>query len=1225
MIICRKYSRGWVLLVRLITCTNLFGVGLLFSQTSQEKTDFLYGERLYKEGLFDLAAIQFRNFLGDYPASPKAAEAQFLLAESSFSLNRFKEAQEEFLKLILRYPSTSFVDQAQFRIGECFEKMEKCEEAAESYLRVYRFYPESRWAGESLYRSGKLSMEMGNFVKGESTLRLLLGIAPTGEYRSKASFLLSRLYALEGEYERAVVTLEGLILRPIRESDRGEVHYRLGEIYEALGRWKESGDSYRKVIALADDENLLQKSWFRLGFLLKMEGEYGDAGNAFRKASELGDDKNLKARALFYLGRVKVKQNDFQNGLEVFESAERLSIRVEDRVASRFEKARCLQKLGRFPQAIDEYESILQDSSATVPILKKSSLSLACASLEIENPERAIDSYNRYLKWFEEDPLTSSVLLRQGRIYLQNLGLLDEGLHVLRRVWNEFPTSFIVPEARFVYAEGLEKAEDLGEALRVYRMILQRYPGTPWAEKAKQRSEEIEIYRPIDYPGAISKLTALVQKTLFDPADTRILFDLAMVALQDLKQYEEAIAYFKRYLSTHPESDGSVPALFHVGKSYELLSRKNRTPALLDSARTVYTKILSDYPRSSWAEEAGLRLAGLEFQISSELGYRRYRDLLRDYPNSEKRDEMLFWVSLTTTEQDSATHALTIFRELMENFPESPFFEEALYRVGKIRYGMGNFAEADSVFERYSHRFSEGRFRPEVSYLRVKGAERREDQGTAILLLENLIARFPCSVWADSGRVLLGELYLRTGAFSQAVSLYETALEEDSLRGWSASVGLEEPRVSERKIFLSGLARAYEGLRQYKKAKSCYFRYGREYRNSEDRVLVFSALAEIAEEEGMPTRAVDYLSSVVQEIPSDSTAEALGLLRLRLSQYEDAVVAFDQALGLTRSEEKRAYYSSRIIVALLRQGKIPQAEVRMNVFSQSFKKDPRIKEFRAEFALEKGKAYLKGKEFDSALGSFQEVVQKYKETDFVPQAELEIGRVYFITNKIEEALSILTDMARKYSDHPILAKVYLNLGDHYFRSKQYENALRAFKLAMEDDRSEDVVPVAMRYLIRVYDSVRMWDAALGLIREYIHRFPQAEDVLQKRVQVGNLYMKLNEYTRAVEMFREARKDADSETEAEIQYWIGKCFYSMGQFEQAIYEFLKVEYLSKPTKLPWNTTALYEAGQAYLKLRKSQQARKLFQKIVQKEGATSDLGRIARQRIDEIDAHDVGKE
>jgi TolA-binding protein len=97
-----------------------------------------------------------------------------------------------------------------------------------------------------------------------------------------------------------------------------------------------------------------------------------------------------------------------------------------------------------------------------------------------------------------------------------------------------------------------------------------------------------------------------------------------------------------------------------------------------------------------------------------------------------------------------------------------------------------------------------------------------------------------------------------------------------------------------------------------------------------------------------------------------------------------------------------------------------------------------------------------------------------------------------------------------------------------------------------------------------------------------------------------------------------KRDADSETEAEIQYYIGDSFYNMGQFEQAIFEFLKVEYVLKPTKLPWASTALYKAGQAYLKMNRLDQARQIFEKVVRKEGATSDMGRVAKERIEEID-------
>ena len=465
----------------------------------------------------------------------------------------------------------------------------------------------------------------------------------------------------------------------------------------------------------------------------------------------------------------------------------------------------------------------------------------------------------------------------------------------------------------------------------------------------------------------------------------------------------------------------------------------------------------------------------------------------------------------------------------------------------------------------------------------------------------------------------LGELYIRLGRFEDAKIIYLQALHRDSVRTSGFELGLLPGYSSKRKEYLKGLAQALEGIQSWKDAKRTYLEYGREFRSPQDLQFVYSALARIAEQEGRIDRSKDYLKKLNEVIPSDNTAFQIGSLHMRLAEYDQAVDSFDDVIRLSDNDEMKVDASAQMIIAMLKQRKIPQADVRINVFRQSFESLPSFNDYIAEFALEKGKAYIADKNFDAALESLEEATRRYRRTAFRPEAELEIGRVYLITNKTEEALDILTEMPDRYADHPILAKVYLNLGDHYFQNQQYDNAVRALLLAMDEDRMPEVIPVAMRYLIRVYDSIRMWDAALALTRRYIQDYPDAVDVLQKGVQIGTFYMKLNEYSRAIDYFRDLKYEADAETEAEIQYWIGDCFYSMGLFEQAVFEYLKVEYLSKPTKLPWNTTAIYQAGQAYLKLDEPEQAKKMFEKIVRKEGATSDLGRIAREKIAEIDA------
>ena len=156
----------WLFLTVLIFLGVLPG---LFAQVEREDVDFEYGERLFDEGLFDLALIQFQQFIKDYPSSPRAVRAQFMTGESAFRLGRFQEAQEAYLRLIIRYPDASFLAQTQYRIGECFEGMGRVGDAVKSYYRVHQLSSESRWAKEGLLRSGQLLLETGSLTEAEST------------------------------------------------------------------------------------------------------------------------------------------------------------------------------------------------------------------------------------------------------------------------------------------------------------------------------------------------------------------------------------------------------------------------------------------------------------------------------------------------------------------------------------------------------------------------------------------------------------------------------------------------------------------------------------------------------------------------------------------------------------------------------------------------------------------------------------------------------------------------------------------------------------------------------------------------------------------------------------------------------------------------------------------------------------------------------------------------
>ncbi len=1215
----------WIFLVLLVVL-HVMPI-LVEAQQSQEEANFGYGQRLFHEKLFDLALIQFQNFVEEFRDSPNAHQAVFNLGVCHFELGQFKEAQKTYTTLIVRYPDAPTVPEAHFQIAVCFQRLHQYRAASASFNRVAVLFPESPWADEALFRSAKLAALAGDLQLAESRLKRLSDQTQNATIRSEAAFLMADLSVRQGRTEDALHSLATLIQRPFRPSDAARAAFGMGQIYEQMGQWQNARDQFNHVTTIQPDDTLLTRSFLALGRLQSTAGLMTDAEASLRQAVKVAPDTDLRHQTNGYLADILFQIQDYTGSLEAFRIAEGASDSVDTMLEYQLGQGRCLAALNRHDEAILQFQTVA-DAAANYPeIGRRAYLYLAATGIKSKQWTMAVRALETTLARFPDDRTAPYVLVRLGQILIDELDFIDGGFDALRKIWDRYPQSSVLPQARLIYARGLEKAGREQEALRIYRMISETYRGTRWSDLAGERAEVLSQFIPVQAEEGMARLAEAFEKGTGKLDQIQTLSEIGDIFFDDLKSYDVAARYYRRIVDGRGDNqDGFVlQARYRLARCDEILFLKDRDPDRFRRAKQVYARLVSHAPQSSWGEQASVRLLMLSKETLPPDSIRRAAHTLLDrYPSGKLRDAVLFQLGVASAQVDSLNDAEAAFLELIRMHADSPRTEEAMVQLARILVRRDRSTSADSVLAVCIDRYPGSVQNPEMQYRQASSLLVSGRSAEAIPIFEKIIHTSYASQWADSAVLSLGKACHTTEQFKKAVSVFETALDQYHLESWAADVGLLDsaPPKAFYPALLGGLARAQEGLGAIDRAESTCLELGRAAILPEDHALAYMALSRIAEAQGRIAQAVSYLEEAESAEPSDTLAAPLGRLYFRLGRYDEAEKAFERAVGQAPSDNSKAFLISRVIISLLRQGKISKADVRTQLLNQTFQKRVVLQDILAEILLEKGKSYIAQKSFNSAQKALREVIDKYKSSPCVPDAEMEMGRVYLITNKIDDALKVLTDMPVKYPNHKILSSVYLNLGVHYFQSQQSENALRAFKMALEDSSNTDVVSAAMRYLIRVYDSLRMWDAALAMVRSYIAKYPYAEDKLQKQVQIGTLYMKLNEYARAIEVFQNAKQNADPETEAEIQYWIAKSHYRMGHFEQAIFEYLKVVYLSQPTKLPWGTTALYEAAQAYLRLNKNREARGLFERIVQREGATSDLGRIARSRIQEIDAADA---
>jgi TolA-binding protein len=95
-----------------------------------------------------------------------------------------------------------------------------------------------------------------------------------------------------------------------------------------------------------------------------------------------------------------------------------------------------------------------------------------------------------FRKNFKESVYTDDIIYFSGAIYEEN-NQLEKAVNNYSILHERYPNSDITVIAIFRIAICFEKSEDINKAEEYYRRIILEYPSTLWAEKARERLEEI--------------------------------------------------------------------------------------------------------------------------------------------------------------------------------------------------------------------------------------------------------------------------------------------------------------------------------------------------------------------------------------------------------------------------------------------------------------------------------------------------------------------------------------------------------------------------------------------------------------------------------------------------------------------------------------------------------------------------------------------------------------
>ena len=226
------------------------------------KKEFIYGESLIKDKLYDKAIAEFRKFIDEHPQSELIDEAQFKIGQIEEKRSRYKDAIAEYRKVPTLYPESNTAPEAQFKIGIIYKECIGDEDrAVDAFKQLYETYPVAPLAAKALYEAGAIQKDRPGMItprvqkkafyrEAIQFFELLVSKYPESDFAEDAVYQAAELYRSKelAEYDNALERYNQLLKK--YPSGKFPARYAIARIYELdLKNRDKAIEAYNEVIA----------------------------------------------------------------------------------------------------------------------------------------------------------------------------------------------------------------------------------------------------------------------------------------------------------------------------------------------------------------------------------------------------------------------------------------------------------------------------------------------------------------------------------------------------------------------------------------------------------------------------------------------------------------------------------------------------------------------------------------------------------------------------------------------------------------------------------------------------------------------------------------------------------------------------------------------------------------------------------------------------------------
>lgn len=207
--------------------------------------------------------------------------------------------------------------------------------------------------------------------------------------------------------------------------------------------------------------------------------------------------------------------------------------------------------------------------------------------------------------------------------------------------------------------------------------------------------------------------------------------------------------------------------------------------------------------------------------------------------------------------------------------------------------------------------------------------------------------------------------------------------------------------------------------------------------------------------------------------------------------------------------------------------------------------------------------------FKEAIDEYKKFIAKYPNSPRIAEVYLRLGKSALVEKQYETAIGAFDQVLSKVSDTNRRMEALLRKGECFYYLKRWAECNETLKELIGENVPVEYRPRAMYFYARALAQTQNFEAAIPVLQTLIKDFPDYPLIPFAKYVLGTIYTKLNQLENAVSVLSEvaSNEKIDSQLRMECNFRVAEIYSQLGWYEGALnaYQTLKTQFKEGPYK------------------------------------------------------------